>query len=174
MQYDALLYGNGLTLHCLNQIKQYIPNNKQYLLNINNYMQAFVNSTLSPREEKRITCFFEWQPRERDKYLSKVKSLFRAYMSKRDANIEYWFGQDIKRKDEAFSQIKSLYPAMYYLWHETLMDCLVYHELTPYLKTFSESVRAVLNPMPRSIPRILTAFPKSFTRSACMVTIQKT
>ena len=54
MNYDALLFGNGLTLNLLYQLKPYIPENKHYLFFINTFLQHWINGNLTPREENRI------------------------------------------------------------------------------------------------------------------------
>ena len=54
MKYDGFLYGNGLTINLLFQLKQYIPQEKQYLLNIDGFLQKLVAGEISPREENKV------------------------------------------------------------------------------------------------------------------------
>ncbi len=41
MKYDAILFGNGMTINLITQLKQFIKNDKLYLLDINDFLKAF-------------------------------------------------------------------------------------------------------------------------------------
>lgn len=46
MCYDSILFGNGLTINLLNQLKPFIPPEYSYLLTFDGFMSAFINGTL--------------------------------------------------------------------------------------------------------------------------------
>lgn len=52
MHYNGIMFGNGLTLNLLNQIKEFIPHEKRYLLNINDFLNHWTNNKLTAREER--------------------------------------------------------------------------------------------------------------------------
>lgn len=52
MHYDGIMFGNGLTTNLLSQIKEFVPQEKRYLLNIDDFLKQWINNKLTIREER--------------------------------------------------------------------------------------------------------------------------
>ena len=147
MKYDALLFGNGLTLNLLGQIKRKIPSDKHYLLSFDMFMHAFLSDTLPKAEERSIFFkFYKIRSNQNLRMFEKIKDILRQYYLLCDGNIEKHFGlaelQTPTNYD--YPSIKSLMPALYNIWFSFLNDLLVKTRQQKHLDKFYESVRSVL------------------------------
>lgn len=57
--YDLFLFGNGLTINLLNQLKHFIPIEKYYLLNIDIFLRTYINDSLTNREQNIINILYQ-------------------------------------------------------------------------------------------------------------------
>ena len=73
MNYDALLFGNGLTLNLLYQLKPYVPPNKHYLFSINTLLQKWIDGNVSPREENMLYTAIYGNQKNMQKKLEYIK-----------------------------------------------------------------------------------------------------
>ena len=46
------MFGNGMSLNLLQQLKSLVPKDKQYLLDINDFLKFWIKGKISKREEK--------------------------------------------------------------------------------------------------------------------------
>ena len=147
-KYDGLLFGNGMTLNLIEQLRKYIPEEKRYLLSIDEFMKCFYDSRLSLREDNIIfRSFYKDKNQANLKYYEKMKEKFREYYQKHNGNIEYHFGIVLFEEEKAdydLGAIKSLFPALYNIWYIILSEYLYYIELKPYIESFYHSVNNLL------------------------------
>lgn len=144
-----MLFGNGLSLNLISQLKPLIKSDKQYLLHIDDFLTAFIANQLSPREESRIfKLFYDKKDTTNLIFFKKLKEAFNQYYKAHDSNIEYWFGADLFTKEEAweydYPAIKTSFPFLYNIWHEIMLDYLSYLNLNQSLDNFEESIISIV------------------------------
>jgi Ca2+-binding EF-hand superfamily protein len=120
--YDGFLFGNGLSLNFISQLQPKIPTDKQYLLQIDDFLIAFLNGQLSPREENRIfKLFYKNKDTANLDNFNKLKEAFTQFYKAHDADIEFWFGFDLLKQvntlDYDFPTMKSFFPFMYRIFN---------------------------------------------------------
>ncbi len=52
MNYNGVMFGNRMSLNLLQQLKSLVPKDKQYLLDINDFLKFWIKGKISKREEK--------------------------------------------------------------------------------------------------------------------------
>lgn len=52
MKYDGVMFGNGMSLNLLQQLKSLAPKDKQYLLDINDFLKFWIKDIILQRGEK--------------------------------------------------------------------------------------------------------------------------
>lgn len=149
-KYDAFLFGNGLTLNLLNQLKEYVPVEKRYLLNLDDFLNAYINNNLNSNEVKTMNALYYEKTRSDKLHYNKIlkKQLNIYYQSEKNYNIEYWFGimlfeKKIEKLD--YDAIMSAFPFLYNLWHNLLLEYLEYLQLNNLIINFNQSLIAILN-----------------------------
>lgn len=149
MKYDGLLFGNGLSLNLIKQIEPFIKEEKRYILNIDTFLQAFVERRLSYREENRIfNIFYKNKDIRNLRHFEELRNAVAQYYKSHDANIEYWLGVDLFKEKTCnydFPLIKSLFPSLYNIWHEIMIDYLTHTNISPLICSFNSSVMTVLS-----------------------------
>ena len=144
-QFDGMLFGNGLTLNLIGQISAHIPSNKRYLLSVDEFMKKLMCDGLSPREEGRIFSFFyEKKDIANAKYMNKIKDDLLEYYDNHDSNIEYHLGAASflpKKCGYDYDAVKSLFPFLYNIWHEILIEYLNHLKLDNKIHEFNKSVQ---------------------------------
>jgi hypothetical protein len=149
MKYDGLIFGNGLTLNLLFQIREKVPEEKRYLLSIDEFMKYFYESRLSPREDGIVfRSFYKNKEQLNLKYYLTIKEIFREYYQRHNGNIEYHFGTIIFEEEKAdydLGTIKDLFPAFYNVWYCILSEYLSYLKLKPYVDSFYSSVYDIID-----------------------------
>jgi hypothetical protein len=148
--YDGFLFGNGLSLNFISQLQPKIPTDKQYLLQIDDFLIAFLNGQLSPREENRIfKLFYKNKDTANLDNFNKLKEAFTQFYKAHDADIEFWFGFDLLKQvntlDYDFPTMKSFFPFMYNIWHEIRQEYLIYLNLNKCFENFEKSIRSYLD-----------------------------
>ena len=114
LKYDGFLYGNGLTLNLLYHLKQYIPQEKQYLLNIDDFLKKLIAGQASKREENKV---------------------FIGIYKKESVETRKFFN---------FTGIINVFPALYNIWWIILSEYLSFLKLDDKLENFYKSVDKVL------------------------------
>ena len=149
MKYDGILFGNGMTLNLLSQLKSQTIKQKRYLLDIDDFLKSYISNSISPREEERIfSLFYDQKCPKNIMYFNKIKKEIANYYMVHNSNIEYWLGKDLFMASHCgynFSLIKTIFPGLYNIWHEIMFDYLFYSGQQPYIKNFSHSVKHVLD-----------------------------
>ena len=155
MNYDGLLFGNGLSLNLLNQLKGFIDDDKKYLLSFDEFMQSFYNNKLSFNEDKRIFSIFYKNSKSlplsnkqismvNERYYIEIKQKFKEYFEYRTGNIEFWFGYDLfkapKEVPYDMATLKNCMPSFYNVWHEILLDYLKFKNLYSIVSKFNDSI----------------------------------
>lgn len=142
MKYDGMLFGNGLTLNLLYQLKKEIPEEKRYLLNIDDFLKAWLKGGISQREERIIYSSIYGNKKDKWKYFEIVKKELGTYYQEFDSNIEYTIGYLLFKKSE-YADIVRMFPALYNIWYIILKDYLEYLGLNEQINHFYQSVKDI-------------------------------
>ena len=144
-----MLFGNGLSLNLIGQLKPLVTPNKHYLLNIDDFLKAFIKQQLSPREENIIfKTFYTSKNISNLKHFKILKDDLSRYFTAHDANIEYWLGADlfcVEKCGYDFLAIKTVFPVLYNIWHEIMLDYFTYLNLNENIIRFGNSVMSLMN-----------------------------
>lgn len=144
MNYDALLFGNGLTLNLLYQLKPYIPENKHYLFSINTFLQHWINDGLTPREENRIYSAIYGNQKNMQKKIELIKKELAVPVEKYSSDLEYFLGDtlfDSSDDTASLKGIKFLYPALYNIWYIILIEYLQYQNCDSRIRDYYNQVK---------------------------------
>ena len=144
MKYDGILFGNGMSINLISQLKKYVPVEKQYLLNIDSFIKNWINGKLTERENRQLYRAFYGNSKDKWKHYELIKSSFDDYYEKYDSNIEYAMGC-LLFKDEEIKECLQIFPALYNIWHIILKDYLEYLGLGCSIKNFYQSVYNTIN-----------------------------
>lgn len=147
--YDLFLFGNGLTINLLNQLKPFIPIEKHYLLNIDSFLITYINDSLTSREQNKINILYRGNSSS-DIYIKnkKLRNELSKFYEHCDGNIEYWFGVDLFNKNNTnydYEIIQSIFPVLYNIWFDVLYDYLDYSNLLTKISSFNKSINKILN-----------------------------
>jgi hypothetical protein len=145
-KFDAILFGNGMTLNLLKQLKPYICEEKRYLLNINDFLKKMIGNQISVRENQRIfNVLYRNNSPDNNKNYSKLKNELRRYYLDNNANIEKILGQDLFLETNYDKGLmKGIFPLLYNIWFDLAYEYLIYSRLENYMKNFYDSVKQVL------------------------------
>ena len=119
MEYDAMIFGNGLTLNLLSQLKAYIPLENHYLLAFDTFMASFINEQLpADLDHKIFFALYTQNSIANQKHYAEMKSIFRTYYHYCDGNIEKYFGLAEFQRNNSFnySAVKTYMPFFYNIW----------------------------------------------------------
>ena len=147
--FDGILFGNGMTINLLEQLKDNIPHKKQYLLKMDTFLIAFYSNLLSPREERIMykIMYRKINP-VNDRFFRNVKELIKDYYLEYDSNIELIMGSRLFEKEQEYkdyASIKSLFPILYNIWFVILREYLSYEGLDGYIVNYYKSVASVVS-----------------------------
>ena len=123
MHYDGIMFGNGMTLNLLLQLKAFIPQNKRYLLDINDFLKSWVEDKLTQREERIFYTAIYGNKADKWKFYEVLKNETATYYENYDADIEYTLGTLLFKKSE-YKDIILFFPAFYNIWYIILKDYL--------------------------------------------------
>ena len=70
MNYNGVMFGNGMSLNLLQQLKSLVPKDKQYLLDINDFLKFWIKGKISKREEKIFYTSLYGNKKDKWKFLS--------------------------------------------------------------------------------------------------------
>lgn len=143
MNYDALLFGNGLTLNLLYQLKPYIPENKHYLFSINTFLQHWINGSLTPREENRIYSAIYGNQKNMQKKIELIKKELVLPVEKYSSDLEYFLGDtlfDSSEEAKSLKNIKTVFPTLYNIWYIVLMEYLQYQNCDSKIQNYYNQV----------------------------------
>ena len=142
MNYDGVIFGNGMSLCLLQQLKGLVPKDKQYLLDINEFLKCWMKSKISQREEKIFYTSLYGNKKDKWKFFELLKDKVALYYETYDADIEYTLGA-LLFKESKYKEIILFFPAIYNIWYIILSDYLEYLNLKSKIKKFYESVICV-------------------------------
>ena len=152
MNYDGIIFGNGMSINLISQIKPYVPVEKQYLLELDNFIKSWIDGKLAEKENRQIYRIFYGNSKDKWKYYELMKNIFSAYYEKYDSNIEYAMGRllFIDEKDERIKECIQFFPAIYNIWHIILKEYVDYLGLGSAIKNYYETVYSIIS-NPRNI-----------------------
>lgn len=147
MKYDGILFGNGLSINLIGQLKKYVPVEKQYLLNLDSFIKYWIDGKLTERENRQLYRAFYGNSKDKWKYYELMKLSFAAYYEKYDSNIEYAMGNllFIDEKEKKIKECIQFFPALYNIWHIILKEYLEYLKLGNEIKNFYKSVNNIIS-----------------------------
>lgn len=143
MNYDGVMFGNGMSLNLLQQLKPLVPKDKQYLLDVNEFLKSWIEGKISQREERIFYTSLYGNKKDRRKFFGLLKENVTSYYGTYDADIEYTLGMLLFKESEHKDMIR-LFPAIYNIWHIILCDYLKYLNLGSNIAKFYESVVYIL------------------------------
>lgn len=142
--YDAILFGNGMSLNLISQLKPLIPRDKHYLTNIDDFLRCFLANQLTPRENNIVySSLYKKCTPDNTKYFEKLKIKLQEYYDLYDSNIEHYLGLHLFSSDSCgydYPLIKSLFPMLYNTWHQVLIGYISHLNLCSSIDNFSKSV----------------------------------
>lgn len=149
-KFDAIIFGNGMTLNLFGQLKKHVPNEKLYLFDIDEFLKKFIDNKLSFKDEQYIEkIFYKKKTIENSKYFSDLKDVLRQYYLNNDSNIEKILGRDLFKKESEIeyniSLIKSLFPALYNIWFNIVYKYIEDNSLKMYMSNFYSCLRLLLS-----------------------------
>lgn len=147
-KYDGVIFGNGMTINLLSQLKRLFPEDKLYLLSLDDFMKAFYQSKLSLEEDNRVfSIYYKRKDISSLQYFQRMKSEFENYYELYNGNIEYHFGSDLFNDKFIYNNplMKSLFPAFYNIWFEILFDYIEDVGLGGYVSKFYSSFSEIIN-----------------------------
>lgn len=147
VRYDGILFGNGMSINLINQVMNYVPVEKQYLLKIDSFIEYWIEGKLSERENRQLYRAFYGNSRDKWKYYDLMKLSLAAYYEKYDSNIEYTMGRLLfaDEKEEKIKECIQIFPALYNIWHIILKQYFEYLKLGSEIKNFYESVNNIIS-----------------------------
>lgn len=148
-KYDAFLFGNGLTINLLHQLKEYIPKEKHYLLSIDSFLKEYISDSLNTQEQNKINILFRGKSAAETYSINKkLRNELSKFYDTGNGNIEYRFGVGlfIKNKlDYSYDLIQSIFPVLYNIWFNVLYNYLEYSKLVIKISLFNKSIVEILD-----------------------------
>ncbi|GKX66890.1 hypothetical protein [Inconstantimicrobium mannanitabidum] len=149
-EFDAIIFGNGMTLNLFEQLRKYVSDEKLYLFNIDEFIKKFISNKLTFKEEQYIEkIFYKKKSIENTKYFNEMKDIFRQYYLQNNSNIEKILGKDCFKSINEVSYdikvIKDIFPVLYNIWFNEVYRYIIDNNLEGYIETFYNSVKSVLN-----------------------------
>ncbi len=142
-KYDGLLFGNGMSLNLLQQLRKYIPVGKQYLLDVNSFLKCWINGEITKREERIFYNSLYGNKSNKWDFFEKLKNEMKLYYKQYNADIEYVTGVLLFKESE-FKDMLIFFPAFYNIWNIILMEYLKYLNLLPVIENYYESAKIIL------------------------------
>ena len=140
MKYDGILFGNGLTINLLQQLKASVAPEKYYLLEIDSFIKRWMDDKVSPREERLVYRAFYGNDCNKQKFYQNIKNKFKSYYSIYNADVEYVMGK-LLFVESPYKDVLQCYPILYNIWHIILFDYLLHINCGSYIKHFYETVK---------------------------------
>jgi hypothetical protein len=150
LKFDAMIFGNGLTLNLFGKLMDFVPNEKRYLFNIDEFLKKLISNKLPFKEEKYIEIiFYNKTSIENNKNFLKLKNILSEYYSNNNSNIEKVLGKDLFKKENEvgynIAAIKDLFPALYNIWFDMVYQYIINNDLEVYLENFYTDVKSLLS-----------------------------
>lgn len=146
--FDALLIGNGSTINLLNQLSLELDVEKSYLLKFDDFCKALSNDEISYRE-KRIICSVLYRKDVKDSshYIKMLQQYLIQFYQMHDGNIEYHLGVwlfDKKNCPFDYDLTTGIFPVLYNLWHQLLVDYVNYSNKFDFVYRYCDSILTYL------------------------------
>lgn len=146
MKYNSLLFGNGLTLNLLYQLKPYIPENKRYLLSIDLFLKEWIKGGISPREENKLYTAFYGNRKDMQQKFKLIKDNLNVFFQNYSSDLEYFLGATLfeKTEDDLLKSVKMVFPLFYNAWWIILAEYLEYQNLNNRINNFYQQVAEII------------------------------
>ena len=146
-KFDAILFGNGMTLNLFYQLREYIKAEKQYLLDIDSFLKYLIEDKLTHREEQCVfKVFYRKNSHENNKNFSVIKDELRKYYQEGNANIEKIMGRALFGEvNYNGGLIRTIFPILYNIWFDIVYQYIVHIGLEEYMKNFYTSIKQLVS-----------------------------
>lgn len=146
MKYNSLLFGNGLTLNLLYQLKPYIPENKRYLLSIDSFLKEWIKGGISPREKNKLYTAFYGNRKDMQQKFELIKEDLNVFFQNYSSDLEYFLGATLfeKPEDDLLKSVKMVFPLFYNAWWIILAEYLEYQDLNNRINNFYQQVAEII------------------------------
>lgn len=140
MKYDGLIFGNGMSLNLLQQLKSFIPLQKQYLLDIDDFLKQWIEGKITRREETIFYTAIYGNRKDKWSFFELLKDKMAIYYEKYNADIEYTLGT-LLFEESGYKEVILFFPVIYNVWYIILYEYLEYLNLKSKITKFYESVK---------------------------------
>lgn len=150
-KYDGLLYGNGLSILLLSQLKQIASPKYVYEFSFSDFTQRFAENTITEREKRELSKLFDSLFNSRG--VRNTYDDYRQYISgvikEKGVDFEQILGRslisnDIDKQSQA-AVLHSIYPVLYNYWGNNTVGLINSIFKDDYLSSFCESIKLVLS-----------------------------
>lgn len=149
-KYDGLLYGNGLSILLLSQLKQIALQKYTYEFSFNDFARQFAKGAISEREKRELSKLFDglFNSRTVRNSYDDYRQFISCVIEKDGVDFEQILGRDIiwDDKDEKARNtvLHSIYPIMYNYWGNNTVGLINSVFKKDYLLSFCKSVKSIL------------------------------
>jgi hypothetical protein len=143
MEFDAVLFGNGLTLCYQKQIQSLIPEKYKHALYFDDYIEAIMNNSTTPREKNMLLKMFK--PGYNYSFDLILKELRKA-KEEFGRGFEWTWGKLITDPSHFadYKVIVDCLPILYNLWYCNLQSLINFLGIQGTQTTFAQSLRQYL------------------------------
>lgn len=149
-KYDGLLYGNGLSILLLSQLKQIALQKYTYEFSFDDFTRQFAEGAISEREKRELSKLFDSLLNSRNVRNSydDYRQCISGVIEKDGVDFEQILGRDIilDDKDEKARNtvLHSIYHVMYNYWGNNTAGLINSVFKNDYLLSFCRSVKSIL------------------------------
>ena len=150
-KYDCLIYGNGLSVLLLNQLRKVAPEKYKYEFSFSDYMNAFSKGLITNKERRELQELFHNLIDSRlatnsyDNYCNYISGV----IEREGVDFEQILGRTLvankEEKERNNAVILSIYPVMYNYWGNNLLGLIQAIFKEDYLRSFCNSVKGILS-----------------------------
>lgn len=136
-----------MTINLINQLKGLVNKEDLYLFNIDEFLRKLIRNELKLEiEDKVFNIFYNGHTAQNIIYFNKLKFELHRYYLNNDSNIENIIGRDMFKEGEYNLEIiKSIFPALYNIWFNILIDYCEENNLERYISSFYKCVKSICN-----------------------------
>lgn len=151
VKYDAILYGNGLTLNLQTQLQQVIQTPNIYRLFFNDFMKAFIDGEISFREKNELSKTFlkrMLQIKPTESSYDALRHVVGRVVEENGFDYEQILGELLISNTKNSSQsveVNTVYPFFYNYWHNNLFGWINNQFDEPFFKNYCNSIQQVLS-----------------------------
>ncbi len=164
--YDGFLFGNGLTVYLLSLIKERMPKDLGYLLDIDTFLYKLSKSCLYTAEKELFQILYAGKSSHRGDFQRLKEEIYRYYARGGSSNIEYEYGKFLYLREKGAKTydsdiVMSVFPYLYNFWYNW-----TYHFLME--NCYWEDIRRFYQTIGRCLSKNAKIFTTNFDQYAEM------